>query len=78
MENEILYTDIKDTEFMTEDEFVEYGLCRMRAMLKLEKMTEGWLKEKNTPFQQLVLETAHHHVDLCEKHFGISRYDMRL
>ena len=67
-----------DITNFTEDELIEYGSKRMRAMLKLERDATRWLQKKNTPFQQLILETARHHLDRCEKQYGISRYDIRL
>lgn len=73
-----IYCDNRDTSTMAEEEFVEYGLSRMRVMLKLEQDAVGWLKAKDTPFQQKVLELARHHVEICEERFGISRYDIRL
>ena len=71
-------SDYQDVSLMDEEELIEYGLSRMKVMLKLEQDAIGWLKERNTPFQQMVLDTAQHHVDLCEKKYGISRYDRRL
>ncbi len=73
-----IYIDRQDTSIMTKDELAEYGLSRMRMMLKLEADAVRWLEIKNTPFQQMVLETARHHVALCEEKYGISRHDMRL
>ncbi len=73
-----IYSDCRDTSIMTKDELAEYGLSRMKVMLKLEDDAVRWLKIKNTPFQQMVLETARHHITLCEEKYGISRHDIRL
>ena len=71
-------SNYQDISIMDQDELLEYGLSRMKVMLKMEQNAIKWLKEKDTPFQQMVLETARHHVALCEKKYGISRYDRRL
>ena len=72
------YSKNSDTSKMTEYEYEDYITERMRVMLKMEKNAEKWLKQKDTPFQRLILNTAQHHVDRCEKKYGISRHDIRL
>ncbi len=73
-----VYSRSSDVSKMSEYEYEDYVVERMRVMLKMEKDAEKWFKKKDTPFQRLILETAHHHVDKCEKEYGISRHDIRL
>lgn len=56
----------------------EYAVDRMRAMLRMERLSEKWLAERDTPLQRLVFESAHYHIDAREKRFGISRNDQRV
>ena len=72
------YKEDDDVSIMTDEEYRLYGYGRMRIMIKMEQDALMWYKKKQTPFQRLVLDTAHHHVEQCEKEFGISRYDMSL
>ena len=72
------YSRSADTSKMSEYEYEDYKTERMRVMLKMEKNAEKWLKQKDTPFQRLIFNTAHHHVDMCEKKYGINRHDIRL
>ena len=78
LEKENIYDAYEDTSQMTKDELKEYGYSRMRVMLKLERTAEEWLKERNTPFQQMVLKMAKHHVDRCEALYGIPRQNVRI
>lgn len=73
-----IYSDHEDVFDMDEEEFMLYGLKRMKTMIKLQKDAEQWFLVKNTPFQKKVLEMAEHHVSECEQIYGISRYDRRL
>ena len=45
-------------------------------MLLMEKDAEEILQICNTPLQRMVVETAHHHVERCEKKYGIKRQDV--
>ncbi len=66
----------KDITALTEDELFEYGCKRLKVMLKMERDAQKWLKEKNTPFQQHVLETARHHVQRCMEMYGVTPQDI--
>ena len=69
---------MKDVNVMTEEEYTRYGRRRMKAMIRMKELSEEWLKERDTPLQRLVLQTAEHHLSRCEQMFGMSRYDQRL
>ena len=78
MYDENIYDAHEDTSQMTIDELREYGYSRMRVMLKMEQNATDWLKKRNTLFQQMVLEMVKHHVDRCEKLYGIPRQNVRI
>lgn len=78
VENKNVYEDVIDFDTVDYDEYVSYCHRRMQMMLKLESDAEKWFAKKKTPFQQQVLEMAHHHVELCKKRFGIDCQDLSL
>ena len=69
---------MKDVNMMTAEEFVAYGTDRMKAMVRMKQLSEEWLKQRDTPLQRIVLQTAENHLSRCEAMFGISRHDQRL
>ena len=49
-----LFEDHADTAHMTEDELFDYAVDRMHVMLKLERMAERHLAQKDTPMQRSI------------------------
>lgn len=66
----------KDISLMDEDELFEYGCKRLKVMLKMERRAKKFFEQKNTPFQQHVLEMAQHHVQRCMELYGVTPNDL--
>ncbi len=66
----------RDITALNEDELFEYGCKRLKGMLKKERDAQKWLKEKDTPFQQHVLEMARHNVQRCMEMYGVTPQDI--
>lgn len=78
MEEENIFSAYQDTSEMTDDEYKQYGYSCMKTMLRMERNAARRVSEKDTPFQRMILETARHHVDRCEKTYGINRQNVRI